>query len=56
MNERVVIIGAGGHSKVVADIIRACGDTVIGFLDDSFKGECEFYGSKILGRVDSYLE
>ncbi len=35
MNKRVVIIGAGGHGRVVADIAKACGDTVIGFLDDS---------------------
>lgn len=35
MNKKVVIIGAGGHGRVVADIVEACGDTVIGFLDDS---------------------
>lgn len=35
MNKKVVIIGAGGHGRVVADIAKACGDTVIGFLDDS---------------------
>ena len=34
MAQRVVIIGAGGHGKVVADIVRACGDAVVGFLDD----------------------
>lgn len=54
MNERVIIIGAGGHSKVVADIVRASKDIVVGFLDDSYDGEKEFYGSKIIGRVDSY--
>ncbi len=55
MNKRVIIIGAGGHSKVVADIVRASGDIVVGYLDDSFDGEREFYGSKIIGTVDSYL-
>lgn len=35
MNKKIVIIGAGGHGRVVADIAEACGDTVIGFLDDS---------------------
>lgn len=35
MNKKVVIIGAGGHGRVVADIAEACGDIVIGFLDDS---------------------
>ena len=45
MCERVIIIGAGGQSKVVADLVRACGDTVVGFLDDSAAG------SHILGKV-----
>ena len=35
MNEQVIIIGAGGHGKVIADIVRNCGDRVLGFLDDS---------------------
>lgn len=35
MNKKVVIIGAGGHGRVVADTVEICGDTVVGFLDDS---------------------
>lgn len=35
MNKKVVIIGAGGHGRVVADTVELCGDTVLGFLDDS---------------------
>ncbi len=31
----VVIIGAGGHGKVIADIIEKSGDRVVGFLDDN---------------------
>lgn len=38
MNKKVVIIGAGGHGRVVADIVEAAGDTVLGFLDDSTTG------------------
>ncbi len=34
MNKRVVIIGAGGHGRVIADIAEANGDFVVGFLDD----------------------
>lgn len=37
MNQKVVIIGAGGHGNVVADIVRANNDIVVGFLDDSEK-------------------
>lgn len=32
--EKVIIIGAGGHAKVIADIIIKSGDTLMGFLDD----------------------
>lgn len=34
MSEKVIIIGCGGHGKVIADIIKKSGDTVSGFLDD----------------------
>ncbi|HHW30152.1 MAG TPA: acetyltransferase [Clostridiaceae bacterium] len=31
---KVIIIGASGHGRVIADIVRASGDEVLGFLDD----------------------
>lgn len=34
MSKEVVIIGASGHGKVIADIVNKSGDTVFGFLDD----------------------
>ena len=34
MSKEVVIIGGGGHGKVIADIIKKSGDILIGFLDD----------------------
>ena len=37
MHKKVVIIGAGGHAKVIADIIEKSGDIVYGFLDDNLK-------------------
>lgn len=37
MSKQVVIIGAGGHAKVIADIIQKSGDVVYGFLDDNLK-------------------
>lgn len=37
MHKNVVIIGAGGHAKVIADIIKKSGDTIVGFLDDNKK-------------------
>lgn len=35
MNKKVVIIGASGHGKVIADIVIKSGDELIGFLDDN---------------------
>lgn len=54
MNKEVIIIGASGHGKVIADIIKKSGDIVYGFLDDdtSKKGvigiiaDCEKYRDK----------
>lgn len=30
----LILIGMGGHSKVVADIARRCGHRIVGYLDD----------------------
>lgn len=35
MNKEVYIIGAGGHAKVIANVIYKSGDIVKGFLDDN---------------------
>lgn len=35
MRKKVIIIGASGHGKVVADIIQKSGDILLGFLDDN---------------------
>lgn len=34
-NNRVVIYGAGGHGKVIADIVEKSGKTVMAFVDDA---------------------
>ena len=55
MNKNVVIIGAGGHAKVIADIIDKSKDIVIGFLDDNkTKGDIIVKEKqyKIIGRID----
>lgn len=46
---KVVIIGASGHGRVIADIIESCGDELMGFLDDR-SADC-FPGEKILGKI-----
>ncbi len=48
----VIIIGAGGHARVIADIVRCRGDRVLGFLDDfAQEGIGEI---PVLGAVKSY--
>lgn len=37
--KKVVILGAGGHAHVIADIITACGDKAEAFLDDNISFE-----------------
>ena len=49
----VVIYGAGGHGKVVADIIEKQGKyKIAGFLDDIKESGSTFFGYKILGGLD----
>ena len=49
--ERVIIVGAGSHGRVVADIIQMAGDCVVGYLDDSPK---ETSGYPYLGNTGDY--
>ncbi len=52
MCKKIILIGAGGHGKVIADIIEKSGDKLIGFLDD--KAQCDnVMGYPILGKIDN---
>ncbi len=54
---RVVIVGAAGHAKVIADIVRKNGDFVVGFLDDDVeKTGKPFLGSTVLGVSADYVK
>lgn len=55
MNEPIILIGASGHGKVAADIVRVAGDQVLGFLDDGCKGD-SFCGYPILGNTAKYRD
>jgi Serine acetyltransferase len=49
----VLILGAGGHGKVIADILFATGKNVLGFLDDN----PTIHGARVLGLpVMGYIE
>lgn len=54
MNEQVIVIGASGHGKVAADIVRSSGDTLLGFLDDNALLPPEIAGIPVLGKVADY--
>ena len=48
----VIIIGASGHGKVVADIIQKSGDIVYGFLDDNTELKNDFLGFPIIRNIN----
>lgn len=52
----VVIVGASGHGKVVADIVLKSGDKVFGFLDDNPKVGNFFCGFPVLGSTDDWIK
>lgn len=57
MSKDVVIIGAGGHAKVIADIIIKSGDNLLGFLDDNIELDTiiiEDY--MIMGKVEDCIK
>ena len=53
MPKNVVIIGAGGHAKVIADIVLLSGDNLVGFLDDDERkqGLTIFKQYKVIGKI-----
>ena len=52
MSKDVVIIGAGGHAKVIADIVLCSGDNLVGFLDDNMEqGEVVFDEYEVIGKA-----
>lgn len=54
MENNVIIIGAGGHGKVVADTVLLSGDNIVGFLDDDPNTGENFAGFPVLGRIDEF--
>lgn len=53
MCKEVIIIGGGGHAKVMIDCIQRSGDRVFGILDDGMTPGTEILGIKVLGKVDA---
>lgn len=54
MSKRVIVIGAGGHGRSVAEAILLLGrDKLIGFVDDGADPNAKVWTYPILGRTDS---
>ena len=46
-----IIMGAGGHAAVIADILYCCGLPLKGYLDDAVPAGTEVLGAKVLGKL-----
>ena len=56
MSKPLILLGAGGHAKVVVDVIESSTDIkIIGVLD-AFKSDGKFLGYPILGADDELLK
>lgn len=54
---RVLIWGAGGHAKVVADLVRACGHELVGHVDlDGVGGVVEPGGATVVVAQEEFLD
>jgi sugar O-acyltransferase (sialic acid O-acetyltransferase NeuD family) len=50
VKRRVLVFGASGHGKVVADVVRAAGHELVGFVDDDpGRRQAGLWGLPVLG-------
>lgn len=54
MSDSVILIGGGGHAKVVADCVQARGGQVVGILDDGIPAGTSILGIPVLGKIAEY--
>jgi sugar O-acyltransferase (sialic acid O-acetyltransferase NeuD family) len=57
--KRFLVIGAGGHGRVVADLIRVLGHSVVGFVDDDpAKNDSvvDSTGSRVIMTLQSLMQ
>lgn len=53
VSDKVILVGAGGHAKVIADIVLKSGDQLLGFLDDD-PTKTFVLGYPVLGRIEDW--
>jgi sugar O-acyltransferase (sialic acid O-acetyltransferase NeuD family) len=49
-SRELVVYGAGGHARVVADLVLALGHRLLGFLDDTVAPGTSVLGARVLGN------
>lgn len=54
--KRLLLIGAGGHGRVVAEVALAAGWTKVAFLDEAWPERCQQSGWEIVGTPNSDAE
>lgn len=56
MSDSVILIGGGGHAKVIIDCIQASGSRVAGILDDGIPAGTSILGVPVLGKIEDYTK
>jgi len=51
MTDSILVLGAGGHGKVVADCAMRCGLLVAGFVDDTARPGLHVLGIPVIGAM-----
>lgn len=54
MSDSVILIGGGGHAKVIIDCVRAAGSQVAGILDDGLAPGTMILDVPVLGKVEDH--
>jgi hypothetical protein len=49
-NKPVIIVGTGGHAKVVADMLKLSNREILGFVDPKMDTRVRFLWKKSIGR------
>lgn len=50
VNKPVIVLGAGGHAKVIAEALNLSGVTILGFITPDKESGDKFCGLKVLGN------
>jgi sugar O-acyltransferase (sialic acid O-acetyltransferase NeuD family) len=53
MDAQIIVLGAGGHAKVLIEAIRLSGHKIIGVTDPDLKKSTKYFGCNVLGNDDA---